>query len=73
VILFKTIVLIVGGEELKINYGEGDILEETCPKCGYQVELYSAGVHESNSGVLRIYADDDQFICPRCIEQPAGT
>jgi hypothetical protein len=61
--------MFIVADELTSKYGRGTMLSEKCPKCGYEVELFSAGVHESESGALRVYADDDQFICPRCIQQ----
>jgi hypothetical protein len=46
----------------------GRMLDNVCQKCGYEadVELFSAGVHESESGCIRAYTDDDTFVCPRC-------
>ena len=42
-------------------------LNEFCQKCGYEAEgLYSAGVHDSESGCIKVYTDDDEFVCPIC-------
>lgn len=49
------------------KYGQGNLFEKICEKCGFKAEgLYSAGVHESPSGVLRVYSDDQAFTCPTC-------
>jgi len=39
-------------EELKQMYGEGQITEEICPKCGRKFECYSQGIFESGGVVF---------------------
>jgi len=55
---------------LQDTYGAGVVFNEICVLCGYESEeLYSSGVHESESGSLRIYDEDDVFKCPNCEEK----
>ena len=46
-----------------------------CQKCGHQATLASAGVHESENGCIRVYSDDDEYVCPNCGPEspPEGT
>lgn len=46
------------------KYGKGETFTKKCPKCGREATLFSGGVHESTSGCLRVYSDDDIFECP---------
>ena len=39
-------------EALKFRYGEGQISEEVCPKCGKNFECYSKGVLTDDSGPM---------------------
>lgn len=49
------------------EYGEGILLKEVCPTCGYEADdLPSAGVHENENGCVRVYAEDEKFVCPIC-------
>ena len=49
------------------KYGKGILLKEVCDTCGYEAEdLHSAGVHENENGCIRVYSEDDKFVCPRC-------
>lgn len=62
-------------EELIAKYGKGETFEDTCTKCGTTVgQLLSSGVHDMN-GCIRIYCEDDSFVCPTCNddEEPAST
>jgi len=51
------------------KYGVGEVFSKSCPSCSYVQELSSAGVHESDNGIIRVYTDDDEFICPKCSEK----
>lgn len=54
-------------ELLSEKYGHGKIFTEVCTRCGYKDEsLHSEGVHESQSGSLRVHSEDEKFKCPRC-------
>jgi len=53
-------------DELERKYGVGQIDNETCPLCGYEAELLSAGLHVSSSGCFRLYSEDDEFQCHKC-------
>ena len=48
-------------EALKFRYGEGQISEEVCPKCGKNFKCYSKGVLTDDSGVVQCYADDSSL------------
>jgi hypothetical protein len=48
------------------SYGSGSVNCETCPDCGYETELHSAGVHVSENGAVAVFADADRFVCPFC-------
>ena len=48
------------------SYGSGSVDLQTCPNCGYETELRSAGVHVSENGAVAVFADGDPFICPFC-------
>jgi Zn finger protein HypA/HybF involved in hydrogenase expression len=39
---------------------------QKCHTCNYEQKIYTGGVHESDTGSLRVYSEDDQFHCPRC-------
>ena len=52
-------------QSLKEKYGDGTTVSETCRKCGYEVDLCTAGTHESN-GSIKVYAEADKFICSVC-------
>lgn len=53
-------------EDLKEKYGDGEIVSETCRKCGYQADLCTAGTFESVNGCIKVYSEADEFICPVC-------
>ena len=36
----------------KNKYGEGNVLEEICPKCSKKFNCFSAGIYEDGSGVM---------------------
>ena len=38
---------------MKAKYGEGKVMEETCPKCSNTFQHLSAGVYVSESGLVR--------------------
>ena len=38
---------------MKAKYGEGKVMEETCPKCSNTFQHLSAGVYVSESGLMR--------------------
>lgn len=58
------------------KYGRGKLFSEKCQNCGHKEELLTDGVHESESGGIRVYAEDDMFSCGKCrkdsIEQQEG-
>ena len=49
------------------------MIEKDCPVCGYQFQVTSAGVFESESGCMRVYAEEEQFHCPRCHAEDRDT
>jgi predicted RNA-binding Zn-ribbon protein involved in translation (DUF1610 family) len=54
--------------ELIDKYGEGTAYEKECPECGYKCDFRTAGVHlgDEDSQSLRVYSQDDDFLCPKC-------
>lgn len=53
-------------EELTQKYGKGKTSLRKCETCDYEQVIQSAGVHASESGAIKVYADDDKFSCPKC-------
>ena len=53
-------------EELTQKYGKGKTSLRKCETCDYEQVIQSAGVHVSESGPIKVYADDDKFSCPKC-------
>lgn len=53
-------------EELTQKYGKGKTSLRKCETCDYEQVIQSAGVHVSESGAIKVYADDDKFSCPKC-------
>ena len=39
---------------------------ERCKKCGFEMDLSTAGTHESDNGCVQVYAEADGFVCPMC-------
>ena len=59
--------IIIVENNLAEKYGEGVLLKEVCPTCGYEADdLPSAGVHENENGCVRVYAENEKFVCPQC-------
>ena len=52
--------------KLKEKYGVGEIDRESCKKCGFEMDLSTAGTHKSDSGCVKVYAEADDFVCPMC-------
>ena len=52
--------------KLKEKYGIGEIVRESCKKCGFKMDLSTAGTHESDNGCVKVYAEADDFVCPMC-------
>lgn len=53
-------------DTLKRKYGEGENSIRKCETCDYEQVIYSGGVHETEDGCLRVYAEEDKFSCPNC-------
>ena len=53
-------------EELTQKYGKGKTRLRKCETCDYEQVIQSAGVHVSESGAIKVYANDDNFSCPKC-------
>lgn len=55
------------------KYGMGHITTVKCDTCTYEKEIHSSGVHETEGGSLKVYCEDDAFICPKCNkDEPKG-
>ena len=54
--------------EMKLEYGEGQVVDEICLKCGKKFECYSKGVFEGRNGLLQVYSDDCVF-CESCLQE----
>ena len=65
-IIYFPLNVLIASDQLKERYGKGTMFTEKCPKCGTTESLFSSGVHESESGSLRVYCEDDIFVCPKC-------
>ena len=53
-------------EELTQKYGKGKTSLRKCETCDYEQVIQSADVHISESGAIKVFADDDKFSCPKC-------
>ena len=40
--------------------------EVTCPDCGFEDVIASAGTHVSAGGAVSVYSQDEVFVCPHC-------
>ena len=49
-----------------MKYGESHLHVQKCNTCDYEQVINSAGVISSESGCVRVYAEDDKFACPNC-------
>lgn len=53
---------------MKDTYGEGTYFNRVCDRCGSTSEgQHSAGAFESASGYIRIYSEEQDFKCERCM------
>jgi len=48
------------------KYGKGKTNLRKGETCDYEKVIQSAGIHVSESGAIKVYADDDKFSCPKC-------
>lgn len=48
------------------KYGQGEITIQKCQTCGNEQMIRSAGVHVTEGGSVMVFADQDEFSCPRC-------
>lgn len=53
-------------DELVENYGLGKTKIKKCKSCWYEQAIESSGVHVSQNGAVKVYADPDPFYCPTC-------
>ena len=37
-----------------------------CDTCDFQQECYTEGVHVLETGLVRVYSEDDEFCCSNC-------
>ena len=51
---------------LSEKYGKGKKTTIKCQSCCYEEEIYSSGVHATESGAVMVYGADDEFSCPNC-------
>lgn len=53
-------------DELIEKYGQGETDIVRCDNCHYEQLIHSAGVHITEGGSVKVYADKDTFCCPNC-------
>ena len=53
---------------MKNKYGEGNVLEEICPKCCKKFKCLSAGIYDDESGMMQYYADGC-YLCNVCSKE----
>ena len=50
------------------KYGAGEKSTIKCTTCDYEKEIQLSGTHESEGGSLKVYCEDEEFVCPNCGE-----
>lgn len=50
------------------KYGKGEMNTQKCKTCSYEQVIHSAGVHVSENGAVKVYAEEDFFWCPNCVD-----
>jgi hypothetical protein len=53
-------------DNLVEKYGVGNTSTRKCKSCSYEQVICSSGVHVSDNGAVKVYADEDTFHCPTC-------
>ena len=56
-----------------LDDGVGEIVRESCKKCGFEMDLSTADTHESDNGCVQVYAEADDFVFPMCSSEASLT